>query len=223
MKTVLPWVLAIAALCGAYFFFSAGQKKSSELASFRAVIGEGDQVREENDGLKKIKAQVDEIARLKKDNEDVTKLRGEVQQLREDKQGLANQIQTAQETIDAAQSKAVAIAAASRPVQPKPVLEPASREEINAMKQVGLGLIMSANDHGGALPTGLAGWTDYLKGSTIDAKVLEQFVFFDMKEKLQEIKEPASTILARGRFTDANSRRTYVFADGHVEVRKDEE
>ncbi len=221
MKTVLPWVLAIAALCGAYFFFSAGQKKSSELASLHAVIGEGDQVREENDGLKKIKAQVDEIARLKKDNEDVTKLRGEVQQLREDKQGLANQIQAAQETIDDAKSKLIVIGA-SQPTAAKPIVEPASVEELNVGKQVALAFQMFANDYDGAFPTNFTDIKIKYIGDEKSRQALEQLKIFPTTQKWNKIKEPSSFVLARGKFTDASGRRTYVFADGHAEIRKDD-
>ncbi len=219
MKTALPWIVAIAALTGAYFFFSAGQKKSSELASLRAVVAEGEQVRDENDGLIKLKVQANEIARLKKENEGAAKLQEEIQQLREDKQGLANQIQAAQESIEAARAKI--ITANSRPTQPEPApfVEPGSDQEMSLMKQVGTALFMSAADHDGTFPTNLTGVTNYYTGS---ARVFEQFELLTMTQKSDEIQQPASTVLVRGKFTDANGRRTYLFADGHVEVRKDE-
>ena len=215
MKTIFPWVVAIAALAGAYFFFSAGQKKSSELASLRAVVGEGEQVRDENDGLKKLKVRANEIARLKKENEGISKLREEIQQLRDDKQGLANQIQVAQESIETARAKI--ITASSRPAQPAPVVEPGSIEEMNSMKQVGLALRIFADEHNDVFPTNFPATKEYL--GTFDLKILEQFELLPMTKKLDE--DPYA-VLARGKFTDSNGRRTYLFADGHVEVRKEE-
>lgn len=221
MKTVLPWLLAIAALAGAYFFFSAGQKKSFELASLRAVVAEGEQVRDENDGLKKLKVLANEITRLKKENEGISKLQEEIQQLREDKQGLANQIQTAQESVETARAKIISIGSNdSRPVQSAPVVEPASLEEVNSMKQVGLALLMFANDHSDTFPTNFVPTKEYL--GAFDLKILEQFEFLVPVQKMSEVQQPMSTILARGKFADANGRRTYLFADGHVEIRKDQ-
>ena len=231
MKTIFSWVAAIAALAGAYFFFAAGQKKSSELASLRAVVGEAEQVRDENDSLKKRKDEAAEIVRLKKENEEVTKLRSEVGQLREEKLGLSNQIQTAQADIEAVRAKVTATPNA--PAQLPPLPAPGSVEELTSMHQVGVCLIMFASDHAGLFPTNFTDTTDYLKSlsftdstgsksSSFNIKVLEQFELLPMTQKWNEIQQPSSTVLARGKFTDANGRRTYVFADGHAEIRKDE-
>ena len=81
----LPWVLLVAALCGAFFFHSANKKLQTELASLQVEVQNLTRLREENVELKKVQSRVADVERLQKENAELYKLRNEVRQLRDDK------------------------------------------------------------------------------------------------------------------------------------------
>ena len=125
MKTVLPWLLAIAGLAGAAFFYSTSKSKQSELQTLRPQVEELNQLRAENEDLKKVAAQTNELARLRKENEDVLKLRNEVRQLREEKKQIAGQLQTAQADLHSTKSFVQTV----RPSEPQAPIAGAKPEE----------------------------------------------------------------------------------------------
>jgi hypothetical protein len=93
MKTVLPWILVVALLGGAFYLYSAGQSKEAELARLRQDNADLDKLRDENDALKKGAVSPEELTRLRKDNEEVLRLRGEVRRLLDQGRDLTNQFQ----------------------------------------------------------------------------------------------------------------------------------
>ena len=96
MKTVLPWVCVAALLAGVYFLYSAGKQKDAQIAQLQTQLQELDQLRNENEQLKKSPGQDAELERLRKDNEDLLRLRNEVGQLREQNKQLTTQLANAQ-------------------------------------------------------------------------------------------------------------------------------
>ena len=108
MKTLIPWLCVVALLGGVAYLYSANQKKEAELVTLRESSTEVDQLRTQVAELKKTQTAPEEIERLRKDAEDVLRLRNEVRQLREDKQQLTQQAQTAQASADRAQAQAQA-------------------------------------------------------------------------------------------------------------------
>src|SRR5690242_5942589 len=104
MKSLFPWLLAVAALAGAYFFHTTSAQKEMELAKSRAEVQELQTLRAENEELKKVQVQADELGRLRKDNADLPRLRNEIRQLKEEKLALTKQTQTAQAQVQSAQA-----------------------------------------------------------------------------------------------------------------------
>ena len=107
-KILFPWLVASAALAGAYFFYTSSSQKEIELAKLRPTEQELQMLRAENAELKKVQVQGDELDRLRKDNADLPRLRNEVHQLREEKLALTKQTQTAQAQAQTAQAQAQA-------------------------------------------------------------------------------------------------------------------
>ena len=108
IKILFPWLLAVAAFAGAYFFYTSSSQKETELAKLQPEVQELQTLRAENAELKKVQVQGDELARLRKDNADLPRLRNEVRQLREEKLALTKQTQTAQAQVQTAQAQAQA-------------------------------------------------------------------------------------------------------------------
>jgi DNA repair ATPase RecN len=105
MKTFLPWLLAVLALGGAYFFYNSSQSKSAELAKLRSEVQELQTLRTEVTELRGLQVPAEEVAQLRKDKEDLLRLRNEVGQLRNEKQQLSKQAQSAQTALAGAQAE----------------------------------------------------------------------------------------------------------------------
>jgi len=105
MKTFLPWIVAVLALGGAYYFYNANQYQAAELTKLRGEVQEIENLRTEIVELKSHHVSADEVAQLRKDRDDLLRLRNEVRQLRDDKQQLTQQAQTAQAAVQRAQTE----------------------------------------------------------------------------------------------------------------------
>ena len=105
MKTILPWILAVLALGGAYYYYQAHQSQSAELTKLQGELAEAGNLRAELAAAKKEQVSADEVAQLRKDRDDLLRLRNEVRQLRDDKQQLTRQAQTAQVAVQRAQAE----------------------------------------------------------------------------------------------------------------------
>ena len=117
MKSFLPWVVAVLALGGVWFLYSANQSKSATLAAAQQELQELESLRTENAELKANQVSAAEVERLRKDNRDLPRLRNEVHQLRTENQQLTQRavaaqadVQRAQARVEAAQLQAQALA-----------------------------------------------------------------------------------------------------------------
>jgi len=111
MKSILPWLIALALLGAAAFFFSSNRKLAAEAAALRAENAQAETLRAELEQLKQSGSpvQAEEIARLKKNTEELLKLRNEVQQLKGEKKDLTQRAQQAQTQAQAAQAQVQAV------------------------------------------------------------------------------------------------------------------
>jgi hypothetical protein len=105
MKTILPWLVAVLAFGGAFFFYNSNQTKSAELTKLQGEVHELETLRTEVAELKSQQVPAEEVAQLRKDKEDLLRLRNEVGQLRNEKQQLTKQAQSAQTALAGAQAE----------------------------------------------------------------------------------------------------------------------
>jgi len=105
MKAILPWLVAVLALGGLGVLWSSNNSKSTELAKLKSEVQEVETLRAEVAELKTQQVPPAEIAQLRKDKEDLLRLRNEVGQLRNEKQQLAKQAQSAQTALAGAQAE----------------------------------------------------------------------------------------------------------------------
>ena len=145
MKIFIPWLVALLALGGVFYFHNTTQQATQTVATLSQQVQELQVVREENEKLKTSQVSQDELERLQKDSHAVLKLRNQVQMLRgeQDKlkqsaQSAQNQSQQALAQIEAVQSqlRTARQAAAARPA-PAPVsAEGMMNSCINLLRQI---------------------------------------------------------------------------------------
>ena len=96
MKSAIPWVLVVVLLGGAYFLYSEGKSKDTQLAQYSQQSAEFEQMKADNQELARLKGAGEENARLRKENEDLPRLRGEVQRLNQQIKDLDKKLAAAQ-------------------------------------------------------------------------------------------------------------------------------
>ena len=118
MKTLVPWLCAIAFGAAAFYLYTDGSKKNAELAVLRPQAAEVQTLRAELEKAQAITAgQTTEIARLRSEGDDAIRLRNEVRQLRDEVQQLNKQLQTAQNASASAQAQAQQLKTANQQLQ----------------------------------------------------------------------------------------------------------
>ena len=96
MKLILPWVLVAGLAIGVFVLYSSNQKQAADLAQLRQQTEESQKAQSPTEAKSQNAPSEDELTQLRKDHDDVLRLRNEVRQLRDEKQQLARQAQTAQ-------------------------------------------------------------------------------------------------------------------------------
>ena len=119
MKTIIPWLLVVAAAAGAVFFYNGNQAKTAELTKLQAQGQELETIRTEFEELKKNQVSPDELARLRESKDELLRLRNQVRQLTADKSQLSQQAQAAQSAAERAKAEAQAITQAQSQVVAK--------------------------------------------------------------------------------------------------------
>jgi len=106
MKTILPWILAVAfAACAGAFYFS-GAAKDQQLAGLHEQVKQMDDLRSQFDELQKqAAANADQITSMQKDNAELLKLRGQVRQMTDQNAQLAKQLASAQTQAERSQAE----------------------------------------------------------------------------------------------------------------------
>ncbi len=145
MKILIPWLVALLAIGGVFYFHNTTQQVTQTVATLQQQVQELQVVREENERLKTNQVPKDELERLQKDSHEVLKLRNQVQLLRgeQDKlkqsaQAAQNQSQQAQARIEAVQDQLTAAkqAAAVKIAAASPSAEGMMHACINQLRQM---------------------------------------------------------------------------------------
>lgn len=101
LKTFLPWLCAIALGVAAVSMFLSNNSKTAEIAKLHEENQQMEELRTELDQTKaQSKTQEDEIATLRKEQQELLRLRNEVGKLRDERQQLSRQVQTAQSKVE---------------------------------------------------------------------------------------------------------------------------
>jgi myosin heavy subunit len=106
-KSWIPWVCFVIALAAAGAFYFSVQKKDTQLAQVTAENLELQKTQAEAQEAKSAQDQnqTAELTRLRQESQDLLRLRNEVRQLRDEKQQLLKQLQTAQASVSSQQQQ----------------------------------------------------------------------------------------------------------------------
>jgi hypothetical protein len=112
MKTILPWILAVAFAAGAGVLYISKSSAEAELAKVREQAQQVDTLRSQLDeAQKQVASQNDQMTSLRKDNEELLRLRSQVRKLNDEKAQLAKQAQMSQTQAERSQAEAQQIQA----------------------------------------------------------------------------------------------------------------
>ncbi|HXS69189.1 MAG TPA: hypothetical protein VN761_10125 [Candidatus Polarisedimenticolia bacterium] len=115
MKTILPWVLAVAFAAAAGAMYFSKSSADAELAKARDEAQQTDTLRGQlDDAQKQVAALNDQVTSLNKDNQELLRLRNQVRQLGDEKAQLQKQLQVAQSTAERSQDEVQRVQAATK-------------------------------------------------------------------------------------------------------------
>ena len=106
MKTILPWILAVAFAAGAGALYFSKASADAELAKARVQAQQAEALQGQLDeAQKQVAAQNEQIATLQQGNEELLRLRSQVRQLTDEKQQATKQMQAAQAQTERTQAE----------------------------------------------------------------------------------------------------------------------
>jgi hypothetical protein len=114
MKTILPWILAVAFAGAAGAMYFSKTSADAEVAKARDQVQQADAMKSQlEESQKTVASQNDQIASLQKDNEELLRLRNQVRQLTDDKAKMLKQVQAAQSQAERSQAEVEQVQARS--------------------------------------------------------------------------------------------------------------
>jgi hypothetical protein len=106
MKTILPWILAVAFAAAAGAMYFSKSSADAELAKAREQAQQADALHGQlDDAQKQVAALNDQVTSLSKDNEELLRLRNQVRQLADEKAQMTKQLQSAQSQAEHSQAE----------------------------------------------------------------------------------------------------------------------
>lgn len=229
-------LLMVIALAGAAAFAVVQKRMLGELRreneQLRAASAENEGQQSQRQEIERLRVDNQQLERLRRDNQELHRLRGEVRQLREQAKMIdqlqADNLLLREEGERLQRTQAQAAAAQQQDQQQSAALAElqAAKNEllrrVGISRQIGTALIQHAQNHQDQLPTDLTQLRDSV-GEGESGKVDLNAYEIVAAGKLAEILEPTKTAVVRERQKDARGLRVYVFADGHVELKREDE
>ena len=229
------WLLATLALAGAVCILVNQQrtlaKGRADNERFRRVQADTQRSQAQGEELERLRTENQQLERARRDHQEWRRLRDEVQQLREQAKaveqlhaenlGLRDDHQRLEQTQVQAEARQQAqqrqLAVAELQIAKEELLQ-----RVNAGKLLGAAFVQYAQNHGDELPNDLnqmRGAGGETESGKIDLSAYELLA----AGKLADLDEWAKTAVVREKQTDARGFRIYVLADGHAEMKKEEE
>jgi hypothetical protein len=206
--------------------YRANEALRAENAALREQAAEAEPLRAENERLAtRLKATA---ARPPAELEELKRLRGQVAAFQQVTQENAR-LKAERDRL----AKRLQQAAGDQADEPEEEMAPEKRAAIAKLsfaKMRGLALHMFADDNSGLLPTNFVAMAPYLneasqpltEAAKLGIKEDHYELVYPAGTRLEDVKDPASTILIREKqpFQTSNGKwaRTYLFADGHSEI-----
>ena len=218
-KTVLTAALAAAVGTGVYEARQISHLRSEN----QNLITQQEALADERDkALDAVTGKDGELDRLQKDKNELLRLRGEVGLLRRQ----TKDFEKLREENDQLQASLVKSSQAAQSPAVDPEDTPERRGAIAKMtdaKMLVLGLMLHASDNQDQLPADLSQTTNYLGNAEQGLTGTNQFELV-AQGSLKSFTNPAATIVVREKdvsFYNGKWAKTYGFADGHSEIKRE--
>ena len=106
MKTILPWIVAVACAAGASALYFSKTSADAELARMRAQVQQTETLQSQLDeAQKQVSSQNEQITSMQQGNGELLRLRNQVRQLTDEKQQMTKQMQSLQSQADRSQAE----------------------------------------------------------------------------------------------------------------------
>lgn len=106
MKTILPWIVAVACAAGAGALYFSKASADAELAKARTQAQQAETLQSQLDeAQKQVASQTEQIAAMQEGNAELLRLRNQVRQLTDEKQQMTKQMQSAQAQTERVQAQ----------------------------------------------------------------------------------------------------------------------
>ena len=228
------WLFTLTALAGAVCILALQQRTLSNLRreqeQLHRLTAEAGELQTQGQELARLRAENGQFERVRRDHQELHRLREEVQQLREQAKAVEQlhaenlllrddheRLQQTQAQVEARQEEQQQLAVAELQVAKEDLLR-----RVGIGRQIGAAFLPYAKNHRGQLPSDVAQLRDAVSEGESGKVDLSAYELVGT-DYLAELEEPAKFPVVREKLKDARGFRVYVFADGHPEIKKDDE
>ena len=215
---LLLLLLGSAAYCG--FLYADFRQNQAKILGLRQQLADSDHDRAQNDSLRKILAQLDDLEALRKDNAELLLVRKEIRGLEAiaEKRKLAA-ARSLDEQISQLQTENLQLRDQNFQLEQAPKTVSARQAvDVDELTQIAEALSLYAKMNDNNLPEQFGELKHYTSADVFSNLEITRFELM-YQGKLTNIADPVNTPLARAKAKDSQNQRPYLFADGHLEIR----
>ncbi|SRR6266581_378615 len=216
--SLLGLLLAAGIYCS--LLYSHSRLERAKIAALRQQLADSAQVRAQNQALRKIFLQLDELEDLRKDHAEIFRLRNEIGQLQAawEKRKLAA-ARGAEEQVSQLKTENNQLRDENQQLEQAPRTLSARQEvDVDELNLIAGALSLYAKMNDNQLPAQFAELRSYSTAEVFPALETNRFEIL-YTGKLTSIADPANTPLVRAQAKNLLNQRAYLFADGHLEIR----
>jgi hypothetical protein len=224
MKTRLRFIglLGLVLADGIYcsLLFSHSRLERARIAVLRQQLADLAPVRAQNQALRTILFQLDELDQLRKDHAELFRLRNEIgrMQLADEKRKLAA-ARSAEDQLSQLKTENTQLRDENQQLAQAPQTVTARQEvDVDELNQIAGALTLYARMNDNKLPAQFSELKSYSTAEVFPTLETNRFEIV-YQGNLTSIADPAITPLARAQAKNSLNQRAYLFADGHLEIR----
>src|SRR6266550_2466426 len=224
MKPRLTFIGLLGLFLGAGIYcsllYSHSRLQCAKIAVLRQQLADVAQVRAQNQALRKILLQLDELDELRKDHAELFRLRNEIGRLQAagEKRKLAA-VRTAEEQLSQLKTENIRLRDENQQLEQAPQTVSARQQvDVDELNQIAGALSLYARMNDNKLPAQFGELRSYSSAEVFPTLETNRFEIL-YQGNLTNIADPANTPLVRAQAKNLLNQRAYLFADGHLEIR----
>ncbi|MDB6063890.1 MAG: hypothetical protein JWR26_98 [Pedosphaera sp.] len=220
-KLITPWFVVLGLSIWLGFEVAVLLADHAGITRVRQDLAGLENVRDINRALQKRRWQYEELLQLRQGNRELNRLSAELQRLKEigDGRGVvldeAAQLQKLRRDNQWIREENLQLEQAPETLQAEQTLD------ANQLKQIAKAFRLYAEVNSGRLPGNLSELKFYTPADVFQSLQTSRFEIL-VAGGMADIAEPAKTPLLRSKSADRQNLRAYLFADGHLELKREE-